>query len=394
MCFPCICVLGYLPLLWVVAMPIVGSFCGPDTVLRLSLLMMLYSVAESLVQRFVKFLLPVFTIAFFAVIICLPVSIVPYPLVWLYSQLAWITEPFILLAEAAGVIRIVMKFSRQVSIHIEDNALLAKSLILGVAVVAYLASVFFAVHTYKTGSWAIKGLLLVIIIVSLIHLVLTIRLDSGIISNCAVVTMCMIGALCVGFYEANLVENPLSEPQEWSDESYDAMSMTQILLSTATSSMSHVTKATRFLSKLINPALLSLILIRVVSMQQVVSLVITRIQQYMLDDEDNEVVDESYLDEVVVDDYACLPPLMGDAALPTKISLIFVYTQLVLKTIVLSGGHRPFWVLVPLRFQELLAGSGAGALWTKVGLFRVMQIVVLGFVYPMRMFVEEEEYGS
>nr|XP_054773393.1 uncharacterized protein LOC129281483 [Lytechinus pictus] len=128
MCLPCVNILGFLPLLWIIAMPVVGSFCGPETALRFSLLMMLYSMLESFIKKFVNFLLPVFTIGFFVVIMCLPISIVPYPLVWLYGQLIWITEPLILFVEAVGVIRTSMRLSKEVSDHIDDQELIAKML--------------------------------------------------------------------------------------------------------------------------------------------------------------------------------------------------------------------------------------------------------------------------
>ena len=53
MCLPGMSIVTLLPLLWVIVMPIIGAFSGPETVLRLSLLMMVYSLLETCVQRFV-----------------------------------------------------------------------------------------------------------------------------------------------------------------------------------------------------------------------------------------------------------------------------------------------------------------------------------------------------
>lgn len=394
MCLPCGCgnIVSFLPLLWIVAMPVVGSFCGPDTALRYSLLMMLYAMLGSFVNRFVNILLPVFTIAFFVVIICLPISIVPYPLVWLYGQLVWIVEPLVLLVEAIGVIQITMRLSKEVSDQVEDNELLAKGLIIGTTAIAYIASFIFAIIICRTGSWPIIYLLMVIILVSLVHLALTVRADEGIISNCSVVSMCMLGALCAGVYESNLIHNPLPEPKEWSDESFNYLSLFQLVVSTATSSMTLVTKATRFLYKLVNPVLITLILVRTVSIQQVMGLILSRFYKYMLDDEDNEMEEESYLEDVI-EEPTCLPGVpacLEPSALPTKLSLIFVYTQLVIRTMALSGGHRPYRSLVPAGLQGVMLSG----VWHHVGVFRMMQICILGLVYPYRLHregVEEDE---
>ncbi|XP_041455824.1 uncharacterized protein LOC121408413 [Lytechinus variegatus] len=389
MCLPCGNILGFLPLLWIIAMPVVGSFCGPETALRFSLLMMLYSMLESFMKKFVNFLLPVFTIGFFVVIMCLPISIVPYPLVWLYGQLIWITEPLILFVEAIGVIRISMRLSKEVTDHIDDHELLAKGLIITTTVIAYTASFIFAISIYRTGSQPITCILLVIILVSVIHLAMTIKADHGIISNCSIVCLCMIGSLCAGVYESNLIHNPLPEPKEWSDESFDHLSLVQLVLSTATSSMSHVTKATRFLYKLVSPVLISLIVVRTVSIQQVMGHLLTRFYQYMLDDEENEMEEESYLEEVI-EEPTCLPNVptcLEPSALPTKLSLIFVYTQLVFRTMSLSGGHRPYQSLVPAGFREVMLSG----VWNQVGVFRMLQICTLGLVYPLRLHREGEE---
>ncbi|XP_071502601.1 uncharacterized protein [Diadema antillarum] len=399
MCVPFSTICGLLPLVWIIAMPVVGAFDGPDTVLRLSLLMMLYTAMGSCVQKFVRFLLPIFDAAFFAVIVSLPVSVIPYPLVWMYGQLVWIAEPLTLLVEAVGIVRITMKLSRAVVRQIEDNPLLVKGLILGAAGVAYLGSAALAVYAYLSGSTFARGLLVLVVLVAVIHLILTIKMDNGIISDCAIVTLCTMGALCVGFYEANLIDNPLAEPIEWYNAATDQKSLTQMVLSLGTSSLSHVTKATRFLAKLISPALITMIVIRAVSMQQCVYWMYSILKERMLfaeDDAEDLIEEEDDLVEVEINDAWC-PACLGTqdgVSLPTKLGLIFVYTQLVTRTMAFSGGRTPYRALLPARLDEALTD---GPLRT-IGVLRLAQIAIMALLYPAAVFhraeLDDEDVGE
>lgn len=52
MCFPMILwLIEFLPYLWVVTVPVYGSFCGIDLILRISILLYLYCIAGEVVPK-------------------------------------------------------------------------------------------------------------------------------------------------------------------------------------------------------------------------------------------------------------------------------------------------------------------------------------------------------
>lgn len=52
MCFPMILwLIEFLPYLWVVTVPVYGSFCGIDLILRISILLYVYVIAGEMVPK-------------------------------------------------------------------------------------------------------------------------------------------------------------------------------------------------------------------------------------------------------------------------------------------------------------------------------------------------------
>ncbi|CAH1233984.1 Hypp894 [Branchiostoma lanceolatum] len=161
------------PLLWMLTMPMYGSFLGPEPVLRLSLMMMIHAGVGAALPLGLSFIALYLQVGVLALILSLPVNLLPYALVWLYEKLLLVSEPALLLTEAAEVVRLAMKGSELALAGIEEQpglikgselALagiaerpgLIKTLILGVTAVSYVVSAVIAVVLYSQGSSALN----------------------------------------------------------------------------------------------------------------------------------------------------------------------------------------------------------------------------------------------
>ncbi|XP_038054850.1 uncharacterized protein LOC119727033 [Patiria miniata] len=371
MCIPREC-LSIVPLVWLITMPVFGSFCGPEVVLRLSLLMMLHTLIGAALPSVLVSIIPFFQTGLFCVLLALPITVVPYLFLWVYDKLIWLSEPVFLTIEAVELVRVSVRTSSRVAEQIEEQPLLMKSLILGAAGISYTLSVVMGYVLLSSGSPAVRWILAALIVVSVVLLLLTLMKDEGIISDCGIATLAMFSILWAMQQESNMMAHPMKVPEEWINANTDEESFVQLLLSMATMGFARVTMAFSFLRNLFSASFLLLVAIRVLSVIHVTSLVAKRITEQSDDYDDySDSQDESLSS-------AWHSPFI------VKLALIFVYTQLVVYNIEVSTKPLSYTASGPI--MEV-ATKG---LVQKVGVSRLVQLCVLIGTYIYRLYHPDE----
>ena len=60
-------------------------------------------------------------IAFGLIVIYLPLGSIPYPIIWLYDKILWLSDPLLLAVEVVLALNFVMHCSRRCAENIEDD---------------------------------------------------------------------------------------------------------------------------------------------------------------------------------------------------------------------------------------------------------------------------------
>ncbi|XP_072024421.1 uncharacterized protein [Amphiura filiformis] len=374
MCLPVDC-LGILPLLWLVTMPLFGSFCGPESVLRLSLLMLIHTLIGSALPNALTSVIPFFQIGLFGVLLSVPINLVPYLFLWVYDKLIWLAEPVFLTIEAVEVVRISVRTSLRMSNRINEQPFLMKFFILGATAICYAGSLAIALILWSQGTNAIRWIIVSLAIVGVILLIATLAKEEGIISDCAVVTLAMFVILWAMHLEFNMMKNPMKVPQVWQrymSTNGEGQSFLQLLLAMATKSLADVNQALQFLKKLFSASFLFLMAIRVGSVLHSVSVFIRA-----LNFRSDEYEDSTNLN---VNNYVSC----WESRLAIKLALIFVYTQLVVYNIEVNTTPLSYTASGPIM---RVATKG---LFRKVGASRLMQLCVLLGTYGWRLHHADE----
>ncbi|XP_078598060.1 uncharacterized protein LOC144874108 isoform X1 [Branchiostoma floridae x Branchiostoma japonicum] len=374
MCLSCGDGVRLIPLLWMLTMPMYGSFLGPEPVLRLSIMLMIHAGVGAALPLGLAFVAPYLQVGALALILSLPVNLLPYALVWLYDKLLLVSEPALLLVEAAQVVRLAMAGSELALGGIEERPVLIKSLILGVTAVSYVISAAIAVVLYSQGSSALNWLMLVLLLAAVGLAALTYIVDEGVISNSGLVTMAAFVMLWLMDQELTLAANPRTAPAEWAGAPWEDLSYIQVLLSLAGSTMVHVHSALHFIRKLFSPAFLLLVVLRIATVLHVVSAL----------SRGSEEKEESWSSHEEEEEAGRSLISAWTSPLAVKLSIILVYTQLVVHSIQMgsTGSHTA------------VGGAMEGAhtsVWQGLGLMRVLQIVALGGMYLYRLCSTEDD---
>ena len=69
---------------------------------------------------------PLAQLASVAVLLLFPISLIPYPLVWLYDKVLWLSEPGLQVLEVVLAIQCILKLGQGLVDHIDDQPTLAK----------------------------------------------------------------------------------------------------------------------------------------------------------------------------------------------------------------------------------------------------------------------------
>ncbi|KAJ8043520.1 hypothetical protein HOLleu_10638 [Holothuria leucospilota] len=334
MCLPLVKCLPGLQCTIIAFMPLLASICGPDLVLRLSLILMLHAVITGVVPfiKGIPFLSPALLVA----MVALPINIAPSILVKAYSQLIWISEPFLMVMEAVAVVQVVMAISKMLVGYIEDNPLIVKSAVLGITFTSYASSFCLGGILWLSGGSDIRWILGIILLMSIMLAITTIMTDDGIISSCAMVSLYLTWCLWVMVQENKLATHPLKPPVTWQRATATHASIFQILYGLIHLQLESVKSSLLFMWNLLSPTTIVMVMIRsfIISrtgnvLQNLTAMLTERDEDGDLWDIDSD--DESDKDRFVSNG-ACFSR-GGGHSLPLKLSFLFVYTQLIVYNI-------------------------------------------------------------
>ncbi|XP_052242144.1 uncharacterized protein LOC127852282 [Dreissena polymorpha] len=222
MCYtPCGCLLEFVPYILLVTVPFLGSFSGTELVLRLSLLLLGFIISGELISKHLYNVLPHLKLCVLSIVLVyLPMSFIPYAVVWLYSWLLWLLEPVLLTAEMVLALNCVMHLSHGCVEKIEEDEDQAWKwkLLLSVfsagcyALVAVIVSVVYTEGT-DLQFWMV-ALVLSFSVLLAAHNMMWMS-HQGIVSDVAFVTLSSLGVLYIMKEEINMVKSPLQTPSSW-----------------------------------------------------------------------------------------------------------------------------------------------------------------------------------
>lgn len=241
--------------------------------------------------------------------------------------------------------------------------------ILAISGVAYILSIYLSyhlftdIHSTHTETWCTG----VAVILTILVLFICLYKEEGIISDAAVVSLVMIFIVWAMKQERLMQENSLDVLSQWLQQVPDNRSFLKVFLSMAKVSIAHATRVKRIFSVFISPTCLLLALMRVASVFGFLTLTPT----FFYQKEDDEY---STLQEVDLQ-----PHRKGLRPLYLRLIIIFVYTQVVVRTIASTTTDRQYLSQVT-SFTDMLPGN---RVW------RIMQLLLVTTTYIYQMFKDE-----
>ncbi|CAH1800483.1 unnamed protein product [Owenia fusiformis] len=265
MCLPFLClnVISILPYVWLLTVPIYGSFCGTEVVLKMSLLMAVHAIVGGMIPKVLGSLIPYIQLILLGGLMSLPISLTPYPLVWIYDKVLWLSNPAWMAIEAYQVVAMITIISQNLVDQIDDHSFLIKSTILGLSGLCYSTTFYLGWGLYQSDVAGIQWMLLVtIVMIVMLHVVMYIA-DYGIILEAAGISVFTIGALYIIKFEADTDIQTITVPTSWKlVPGWQSFSYIQLLFSFTNTSLESATLAVEFLWKLFQPMFALLTVLR------------------------------------------------------------------------------------------------------------------------------------
>ncbi|XP_070573242.1 uncharacterized protein [Ptychodera flava] len=263
-------------MLWIMVLPFYAAFCGPEAVLRLSILMGVHSVLSSLIPAAVISAVPLAQLGLVCLLLALPVNLSPNIIVWLFDKAIWISEPLLLTMEAIQVVRYTMYKSNALVAKLEDEPSLVKLIILGLAGTSYAMSVFICIVLRSEEFPVSKWLIVTLWLISFVILTAGIASEAGNILDVSVITLAMFCILWAMHQELKISKHPIETPKDWYSDNFDKKSVVHLFYSmifTSLEQATNVSKAAVFLYKLMSLSFLVVVIVRVSSILHAVSLI-------------------------------------------------------------------------------------------------------------------------
>ncbi|XP_077995854.1 uncharacterized protein LOC144449220 [Glandiceps talaboti] len=258
--------------------------------------------------------------------------------------------------------------SHKLVTKLEDEPSFTKFLMLALAAMCYSLSMSVCVLLRSQDSPIPTWLIFVLWLLALGMLICAVISEAGNIVDVSVVTFAMFAAIWAMNQESNIAKHPIQTPQGWYSDDLDKRSFLHLLYSMIMTSLVQVTNISQtflFLYNLISPSFLLLVGIRVASILHAVSLIPRG---------SDEAPSQSYLEEEI----NTTSLLNWKSPLIIKLTLIFVYTQLVVYNIEAYSCKDAIGNQV---FQGLVADFGLSRLW---------QVFVFVAVYIYRLYNYED----
>ncbi|XP_052075634.1 uncharacterized protein LOC127713077 [Mytilus californianus] len=370
MCFPLLgCLVDVLPYICVVTVPVYGSFCGIDLILRVSILFYAYALITQYGPNFLHYILPYLNLSLLVLtLIYLPINLVPYPLVWLYDKILWVTEPALMIAEIVLALNFVMHCSQRVIEKMEeDDSNLWKILTIGFSSLCYALTASASWDIYLEGTKGQMLLLFVVLILCLTMHNMMWMSQEGFLCDVAFSTLCSISVLYAMKEETSLINHPLRTPDTWLQ--YDSRkSLYSIGFYILNSTMDNAGLALEFLMKFLRPFFLVTLGIRLYSILYIIEKVYDK---FVNEDEDIfEDFDEEKLSQLY------------RSPLTIKLSVIFMFTQMTVNLFYETRGVStvsawPFTYISDFYPKDIVFS-------------RVIQIIVVNIFYIWRLYYSDD----
>ncbi|XP_059165909.1 uncharacterized protein LOC131948347 [Physella acuta] len=366
----CWLIIEILPYLCLVILPLIGSFYGSDSIYRTSILLIGHSVIIEYIPEQMLRYIPCLNIMLFGILMVIPLSLMPWPVVWLYSMAIWITEPIFMIAEVFLILNFVMRISQTAADKIEEDeesAHLYKGAILMFSSLSYAFTASVAYSSVYSNATTFQIVILVVILcICVANHNMMLMAHEGIISDCAFTCLINVLILYTMITETQFINSPLPEPLLWKRSGGTSSSgFVQIVASILQINIDYAQIPIDFLKRFFSPLYIVMLAIRLYSILFIVQKVTRNF--FQKDDTDSFDCEEE-----------TPPPCKSPVLL--KVSIIFMFTQLCGNLLQeWSGNHASlFWYLPKMA-------------WTSEFLFnRLIQIVAVNGFYIWRLYRAED----
>lgn len=246
--------------------------------------------------------------------------------------------------------------------------------ILAISGVANILSIYISYHLFTdihstyTEIWCAG----VAVVLTILVLFICLYKEEGIISDAAVVSLVMMFIVWAMKQERLMQEHSLDLPSQWLQQVTDNRSFLKVFLSMAKVSIAHATRVKRIISLFISPTCLLFALVRIASVVGFVTLTPIFIYQ----EEDDEY---STLHEV-----DSKPHRKGPRPLYLRLIIIFVYTQVVVRTIDSTTTDRQ-------DRSQVTSLSYLSSVIPGIRVWRIIQLLLVTVTYIYQMFRDEYE---
>ncbi|XP_061166487.1 uncharacterized protein LOC133175399 [Saccostrea echinata] len=364
----------FLPYLWVVTVPVYGSFCGIDLILRISILLFIYVIAGEMVPKSLHSVVPYLSFGLWVLIVYyVPINLIPWPVIWLYDKLLWITGPVLMITEIVLALNFQMRCSQRVCVRIqEDDSSLFKLIIILFSAGCYALMASFLYEIYSTGSTTHYLLMFLVLIMCVaVHNMMWMSQD-GILCDAAFTCMCTVCILYAMKEETTLINSPLKTPSTWFQ--YDPkQSMFHLGLFIFNSTVDSAGLAIGFLMKFLRPFFLLTLGVRLYSILYIIE------SMNRIDELQREYSWDTYeyLDEEITP---------WKSPLTMKLAVVFMFTQMTSNLFYESQGVTilntfPFNLVRNFYPKDIIFG-------------RVVQMIAANCFYIWRLSNERAEWSN
>uniref|UniRef100_A0A2C9LKP2 Uncharacterized protein n=1 Tax=Biomphalaria glabrata TaxID=6526 RepID=A0A2C9LKP2_BIOGL len=271
-------------------------------------------------------LVPFFNVIFLIALMFLPISLAPWPIIWIYSTVILLTEPVLRIAEGIVLLNVVMRKSQSAADEIEkdeESSNLYKGVILLFSSICYGLSAALVYEIYNAGTYNQRICLFVVLCFCLAVHNMMIMAHEGIISDCAFCCLVNIAALYVMMKEVEQRNTHLTESTLWKTEIptsswttiFGGLSASSIFSNILYTNKNKAHTAINIFQRFFSPLFIIGLLIRLYS----ILFIVKKMTRNFFQDNDDEITLDDLDDDLV-------PPWRSPLLL--KVAVIFMFTQL------------------------------------------------------------------
>ncbi|KAL4223201.1 hypothetical protein ACF0H5_016673 [Mactra antiquata] len=374
MCIPFLgCIVDFLPYFCIVTIPFFGSFGGIDLSLRLSLLIYVYTFISEVIPRSLHYVIPYLNLCILTLlIIYVPLGVFPWPVIWLYDKILWLSEPVLLTVEIVLILNYVMHCSRRCAENIEESeedAWKWKCLLTVFSAACYALLAILVMVVYKEGSnvqfWFVLFVLCFSVLLAAHNMMW--MSQEGIISDVAFVTLSSVVILYTMKEEITISNHPLTKPTAWYRYHIKSSIIEEVNYIIHTS-VENGRYAMNYLLKFLNPLFLMLLGIRLYSILYVIQRIV---KKFGFEEEETDL-----------EEFLSLESSPWRSTLSVKCSMIFMLTQYTIRFYYQCSGMT----VLPVQWNNIINM----VLPHDVLLGRILQIIVLNSFYIWRLYCSDE----